>query len=97
MAAGQPMPAPVGAPGLLDTCSDLTAVAPWALQRLAVPAASTTSTHTAGGQVHVRLYQVSVGITDPTQPGGSPWLTRSDLLVTELAVPLPDADVLIGL
>jgi hypothetical protein len=95
--AGQPIPAPVGARGLLDTCSDLTAVAPWVLQGLNVPAASTTSTHTAGGQVNVGLYRVSVGVTDPTQPPAAPWLHCPDLLVTELAVPLPDADVLIGL
>jgi hypothetical protein len=95
--AGMQVPAPVGARGLLDTCADVTAVAPWILQQLGVPVATTSSTHTAGGPVKVSLYRVSVGITDPTQPAGSPWLTHSDLLVTGLATVLPDADVLIGL
>jgi hypothetical protein len=40
---------------------------------------------------------VWVGITDPAQPAGSPWLTCSDMLVTELATLLPDTDILIGL
>ncbi len=97
MPAGQPVPAPIEARGLLDSCTDVTAVAPWILQGLAVPSVSATSTHTAGGQVKVRQYRVSLGITDPGQPAGSPWLTEPDLLVTELAAVLPDADVLIGL
>jgi hypothetical protein len=97
LAAGMPIPAPVGARGLLDTASDLTAVAPWILQQLALPVASTSSTHTADGPVKVKLFRVSVGITDPAQPPGSAWLTAADLLVTELTAVLPDADVLIGL
>jgi hypothetical protein len=96
-AAGEPVPRPVGARGLLDTASDLTAVASWILQQLAVPVATMSSTRTAGGPVNVRLYRVSLGSTDPTQPPGSPWLTCPDLLVTELATLLPDTDVLIGL
>jgi hypothetical protein len=97
IAAGQQVPAPVAARGLLDTGSDVTAVAPWILQQLALPVASTTSTHTASGPVNVKLYRVSVSITDPARSVGSPWLTCADLLVTELATLLPDADVLIGL
>jgi hypothetical protein len=95
--AGQPIPRPTGAAGLLDTACDLTAVAPSILRQLAVPVSTTATTNTAGGQVNVNLYRVSVGITDPAQPPGSPWLTFPDLLVTELAAHLPDADVLIGL
>jgi hypothetical protein len=97
VAAGSQVPAPVGARGLLDTGTDATAVASWILQRLGVSVAGTTSTNTAGGPVKVNQYRVSVGITDPSQPRGSPWLTHSDLLVTELVTPLPDTDVLIGL
>lgn len=97
IAAGKQIPAPVGAKGLLDTGTNVTAVAPWILQQLAVPVTTRSSTHTAGGQVPVNLYRVSVGITDPAQPAGSPWLTHSDMLVIELATPLPDVDILIGL
>jgi hypothetical protein len=96
-AAGRPIPAPVRASGLLDCGTDVTAVAPWILQQLGVSVITTTSTHTAGGQVTVNLARVSLGITDPSQPAGAPWLTQPNLLVTELVTTLPDADVLIGL
>jgi predicted aspartyl protease len=96
VAAGQPIPPPVQARALVDTGSNVTAVAPWVLHQLAVPAATKTSTHTAGGLVKVKLYKVSVSITDPGRPG-SPMLTEPDLLVMELTTALPDTDVLIGL
>jgi hypothetical protein len=54
-------------------------VALWILQRLGVPVASTTSTHTAAGQIKVNLYDVSLSITDPSQVG-SPMLTLPDLV-----------------
>jgi hypothetical protein len=97
IASGTPITRPVGAQGLLDTATDLTAISPRILQQLAIPVVATTSTHTAAGPVQVRLYRVSLGITDPGQPAGAPWLTLPDLLVTELAVSLPDAEVLIGM
>jgi hypothetical protein len=96
MAAGKAIVPPVQARGLLDTGSDVTAIAPWVLQRLALPPAAKTVTHTAAGQVKVNLFEVSLGITDPNLPGG-PWMTLPDLLVTELAAALADADVLVGL
>jgi hypothetical protein len=93
--AGQPIPPPVQARGLLDTGSDVTAVLSWVLQRLSIPPATTTSTYTAGGSVTVNLYEVSLSITDPSRP--APLLTFGSLLVSELAAVLPDADVLVGL
>src|SRR5262249_9975569 len=80
VAAGQPIPPPLQARALVDTGSNVTAVAPWVLHQLAVPAASSTSNHTAGGIVKVKLYQVSVSIMDPSHPG-SPMLTAPDLLL----------------
>jgi hypothetical protein len=71
-AAGRPILAPIQARGLLDTGSNVTVVAPWLLQRLAVSVARTSSTHTVGGQVAVRLYRVSLSVTDPSQPVGAP-------------------------
>jgi hypothetical protein len=96
-AAGLPIPAPVQARGLIDAGSDVTVVASWILRQLAVPIASSGSTHTAAGQINVKLYTVSLGITDPAQTAGSPWLTQSGLLVMEALAVLPEADVLIGL
>lgn len=97
LAAGQQIPAPVAARGLLDTAANPTAVAPWIIRQLALPVATTGSTSTASGTANVQLYRLSIGITDPAQPRGSPWLTCPDLLVTQLGATLPDTDVLIGL
>jgi hypothetical protein len=96
LAAGQPLVLPVQGRGLLDTGTDVTAVAPWILQQLAIPATSKTSTRTVGGQVKVNVYKVSLGITDSGQAVRS-WLTQPDLLVTDLPTVLPDVDVLVGL
>jgi hypothetical protein len=97
IAAGQPVPAPILARGLLDTGSDLTAVEPSILRRLGAPRAGMATTQTASGSIRVPLYRISLGITDPSQPPGSPWVTQPDLLVTELAAALPGLDVLVGL
>jgi len=97
LTAGQPVPPPLKARGLLDTGCDVTAVAAWVLQALAIPVHSPKSSHTAGGQVEARLYKVSFSITDPNQPASSPWLTEPTLLVMELPANLPDTDVLVGL
>lgn len=96
MAAGRPPVPPVQVRGLLDTASDATAIAPWILKRLAISVSSTASTHTAAGSVDVNVYNVSLGITDPTQ-SVLHWLTVANLLVTDLPTVLPDTDVLIGL
>jgi hypothetical protein len=97
LAAGQSVPPPRPARGQLDTGSDVTAVAASVLQSLgAIPATITATTSTAGGSVRVRLFEVSLSITDPTQ-SPTAWLTEPDLLVTELSALLPTADVLVGL
>jgi len=96
LTAGQPIIAPTQARGLIDTGTDVTAVASWVLQRLAISPATATKTTTAAGPIRVRLYEVSLTITDPTV-AGSPALTHPDLIVMELPVSLPAVDVLIGL
>ncbi len=96
LAAGQPLVLPVAGRGLLDTGTDVTAVAAWILRQLAIAATSKKCTHKASGQARVSVYQVSLGITDPAQ-SVRVWLTRPNHLVTELPAVLPDADVLIGL
>jgi hypothetical protein len=97
LAAGQSIPTALQARGVLDTGSNVTSVASWILQQLAIPVATVSSTHTPAGPVNVNLRCVSLGITDPTQPVGAPWLTEPTLLVIELTTILPDADVLVGL
>jgi hypothetical protein len=96
LAAGQPILRPIQARGLVDTGSDLTAVAPEILQKLGLPVAGTASTHTAAGPVLVKVYEVSVSITDPNLPGSPMW-TEGSVLVHELVTKLPDVEVLIGL
>jgi hypothetical protein len=96
LASSRPVPSLVAARGLVDTGSDLTAVASWAVQQLKLPVIHTVTTQTAAGPVHVKVYSVSLSITDPNRPA-SPMLTESFLLVTELVATLADADVLVGL
>jgi hypothetical protein len=96
LAAGQPIGPPVQVRGLLDTATSVTSVVAWVLQRLGLAPTSSATTQTASGVVPVRLFTVSLSITDPTLPASS-WLTQSDLLVMELTTVLQDTDVLIGL
>jgi len=74
----------------------MTAVASWVLRHLKIPAATTAVTQTASGQAQVKLYEVSLSLSDPAS-SGKVMLTKPDLLVTELPASLADADVLIGL
>jgi hypothetical protein len=91
--AGTPIPPPLRLRALLDTAADLTAVAPAVAQQLGLPGAGSTSTHTAGGLQAVQLFRASLSI-----PGAAGMIfVRSDLLVMELAHPLPNAEVLIGM
>jgi Aspartyl protease len=94
--AGRPIPPPAAARGEIDTGCSVTAVAPWVFRQLALTPAGSQQSQTASGPVQVQLYHVSLSITDPANPGG-PMLAHPTLLVSELAVTLPDADVLIGM
>jgi hypothetical protein len=96
LASSQPVPSLLPTWGLVDTGSDLTAVAPWVLQQHNLPVIHTVTTQTASGAVHVHVHSVSLSITDPNR-SGSPTLTVPFLLVTQLATTLADADVLVGL
>lgn len=95
-AAGRPIPPPVQARGLLDTGSNVTAVAAWIVQQLQIPLAITTFTHTAAGRMPVNVFEISLSITDPLL-AGSPWLTSPHLRAMELMAALPDTDVIVGL
>ncbi len=96
LSAGQAVPPPLPAQGLLDTGSDVTAVSTGLLRQLGLTPVTATSTRTVGGPIQVRLFEVSISITDPKQ-SPTAWLTEPDLLVMELPGTLPNIDVLIGL
>ncbi|MBY0457458.1 MAG: retroviral-like aspartic protease family protein [Gemmataceae bacterium] len=94
LAAGQ-VPPSVPAQALIDTGTDVTAVAPALLRRLGARVVNTTTTQGISGSVQVRLFLVTLFVLDAGRPH-LPWLTAPDLLVLELPGPLA-FDVLIGL
>jgi hypothetical protein len=94
-AAGRPAPTSVAASGLIDTGSDITAVAPSILQRLAVPVHQHATTHGISGPVPVRLFLVTLFVLDSSHPQ-LPWLVCPDLVVMELPPGVP-VELLIGL
>jgi hypothetical protein len=91
---GQVLPNSISARGLIDTGSDVSAVASSILQRLAVPVHSQRTTQGIGGAIFVRLFKVMLFILDVGQPH-LPWLIHPDLLVMELPSAVP-VEVLIG-
>jgi hypothetical protein len=92
--AGQSRPA-IQARGLLDTGSNVSAVALSTLHQLGVPTIGQSSTTGIGGVVPVSLFRVSLHVWDQRHPR-LPWLSQPSLLVMNLAPGFP-ADVLIGL
>jgi hypothetical protein len=95
VSVGQPIPAPLTLRGYLDTGTDASCIAPWAVQQLGLARLGSVSTHTAGGQVKARLFDVSLTISGPAGKAG-PFLVRDHLTVMELAHPLPNLDALVG-
>ena len=90
------MPPPALLNGLIDTGTDVTCVSGTVLRALGLTLLKSTSTQTAGGQVPVGLYKVSLTISDPQNPSG-PAIVEDQLTVMELPHNLPNVDVLIGL
>jgi hypothetical protein len=93
--ARQAIPSSIAGKGLVDTGSDVSAVAASILRQLAVPVYGHQKTHAIGGHIPVRLFQVSLFLLDVNQPH-LPWMVQPDLLVMELPSGLP-VDVLIGM
>ena len=93
--AGQPIPRPLRVRGVMDTATDLTAVAPRVLQALGLSAIGHARTSTAGGQINVGVYEISLSILPPT--GSAAMFTASQLVVTELIHAAPGIEVLVGL
>lgn len=95
VAAGQAVPAPVQARGLLDIGSTVSANAPWIFGQLGLLSKGVGSSYTAGGQIAVQLYHVSLSILPSRKT--TPTMTFPTVWARALAVSLPDADVLVGL
>jgi hypothetical protein len=89
------LPLSIPGKGLIDTGTDVTAVAPWILQQLGIPVHSQRTTQGIGGVMPVRLFNITLFVLDARQPL-LPWLVQPDLLVMELPSALP-VDVLVGL
>lgn len=94
-AAGQSLPAPVHARGVLDSGSTVTAVVPRLLVALNATPGPATRTVTAAGNVPVRFYRISFTIHN--RPVSRASYSQVDWLVTSLPTDLDDADVLFGL
>ena len=93
--AGMPLPGSIPAKALIDTGSDITAVAPSILNQLGVPVYGHTNTQGLSGSVPVRLFKVSLFILDAAQ-AHLPWLAQADLLIMELPSGVP-VEMLIGM
>src|SRR5207237_911323 len=92
---GRPFPPSMSARGLIDTGSDVSAVAPAILAQLGIPVYSRATSQGIGGRISVRLFSVSLFVLDVARPA-LPWLMQPDLLVIELPT-LLQVDVLIGM
>lgn len=88
-------PHPVAARGLIDTGSDITAIATPILSGLGALVTQQTTTQTVSGQALVQLYRVSLHILDARNPI-KPWFTLPTLLVMGLPSTLA-FEVLIGM
>ena len=94
--SGRSIRAPLRLRALIDCGTDVTAVAPRVFQQLGLLSAARATSYTAGGQPKVRLFNISLSISGPLGTAG-PMLHREDMLVSELAVTLPNVEVLIGM
>lgn len=93
--AGQAIPRPLQLTGVMDTATDVPAIAPRVLKVLALPQLGSAQTHTASGSVTVGIYEVSLSILPPA--GSAPMFTAPHLVVSELIHAAPGIEVLVGL
>jgi hypothetical protein len=87
LAAGQPIPAPLWTDGVVDTGTNITCVTQEALSKLGIASTGQSSSHTAGGQKEVNLFEVSLSIPPAKNVSGS-MLTLQDLVVMEMPSPI---------
>jgi hypothetical protein len=92
IAAGQPVPRPLLIRALIDTGTDITAIAASVLTQLGLSPVQQHTTQTVSGPVSVQLFEVSLSL-----PPASPLLVLDRLLVMQLPTPLTGIDSLLGL
>jgi hypothetical protein len=96
LAAGQSIPKPLWASAVIDTGSNITCANSTVLQQLGLSLFGQSASQTVGGMRAVNLFEISLSTPPPGNVAG-PMLTRSDLIVMELPVPIAGVDVLIGM
>lgn len=94
-ASGQPLPAPITVRGVIDTGTDVTAVAPNLLLQLGATPTNSTTTQTVGGSIPVDLYEISLSIHG-TSPSTGIFYATPTLLVIGLPSSIPAIDLLLG-
>jgi hypothetical protein len=92
---GVTLPRPILVRGIMDTGTDVTAIAPRLPLALGLPPWGTLSSHTAGGQVSVFAYEISLSILPPNRSGAG--FTAPTLLAGELTHAAPGIEALVGL
>ena len=96
VAAGQSLPSSIWGTAYLDTGTNVTCVGADVLRQLGITAIGQGGSQSTGGQISVKLFEISLTVPPPGFATG-PLLTRESLLVMELSTPIPGIDVLIGL
>src|SRR5262245_26421890 len=92
LASGHPVPAPIQVTALIDTGSNITCVPASVLQKLGLTSYADSTTHGVGGSLTVRLFKVSLSVTDV----GRFLHTEAEMSVMELVQPPDEADVMLG-
>ncbi len=93
--AGQPVPA-VWLTGVIDTGTIVTCVAASVLQKLALAPSAHSQSQTVSGPVSASLFDISITIPPASRLPGSDF-TLEHLQVMELAQPIPNVEMLIGM
>lgn len=88
-------PSPIPGRGLIDTGSDISAVALPILQRLGIPSLQPVSTQTFAGSIQVKLSEVSLHVLDARNVG-LPWFSQPSLVVMEMIPGFP-FDAILGM
>ena len=92
--AGQRIPPPILARGILDTGADVTCVPAAILQQLGIATVTTKPAHAISGRYQANMVEISLSIFHPNAPS-SDVFTCSDLFAMELAHAIHDADVVV--